>query len=187
MRTLDDIHSSSVGYAPTMIQRVLLLPLALTACTTGPMTSPPPKADVRQVVAKPVVTNDNLQGRWTIIAVNGRQAEDLWLELGGEGLGTVTKTGNGILVGSPQPRTQADLGCNDWHPNGWVWNGDKLTLGTEMSRRTERGCDPDRMALEEQAYAVLSQTMTIEVTNSGRLRLITRTAPSTSFATEAEA
>ena len=41
-----------------------------------------------------------------------------------------------------------------------------------MSVRTERGCDPATMALEEQAYAILSKTMTVEFTLPSRLRLI---------------
>lgn len=122
---------------------------------------------------RPVDARDNLQGRWAITAVNGKKTAGMWLELGGEGLGTVTRTeNNGILVGSPQPRTQARLGCNSWHPNGWTRNGDKLTLGTEMSPRTQRGCDQLTMALEEQAYAILSRTTTVELTPPSQLRLL---------------
>lgn len=150
-----------------MIRCALFMSLALAACARGPIALPPPEVDTR-----PVVANDSLQGRWTITAVNGRPTDGLWLNLGGEGLGTVTRTENGLLVGSPQPRSQAHLGCNNWHPNGWTRNGDKLTLGAEMSIRTERGCDPDRMALDDQAYAVLSRTMTMELTPPSRLRLI---------------
>ena len=150
-----------------MIRLALLLPLALAACASGPLTLPPPDAEVR-----PVVASDRLQGRWTITAVNGRPGNGLWLELGGEGPGTVTRTGSALFVGSPLPRTRAFLGCNNWHPNGWTRNGDKLTLGTEMSQRTERGCDPATTALDEEAYAVLHQTMTMEFTPPNRLRLI---------------
>ena len=103
--------------------------------------------------------------------VNGRQTTGLWLELGGEGLGTVTRTERGIFVGSPQPRTRAHLGCNDWHPNGWTRKGDKLTLGTEMSHRTERGCDPATEALDDEAYAILSNTMIMTFASPKRLRL----------------
>jgi heat shock protein HslJ len=145
----------------------LMLPLVLAACTSGPVVIPPSNVDVR-----PVVANDSLQGRWTISAVNGRQVTGLWLDLGGEELGTVTKTERGLLVRSPQPFTRAFLGCNNWQPNGWARNGDKLTLGMEMSFRTERGCDPDTMALDDQAYAILSKTMTMEFTRPSRLRLI---------------
>lgn len=35
---------------------------------------------------RPVVAKDDIQGRWTITSVNGRQSNGLWLELGGEGL-----------------------------------------------------------------------------------------------------
>jgi len=150
-----------------MIRLALLLPLALAACSSGSVSLPPPDAEVR-----PVVANDGLQGRWTITAVNGRQGNGLWLELGGEGLGTLTKTGSGIFVGSPQPRTRAYLGCNDWRPNGWTRNGDKLTLGTEMSFMSERGCDAATMALETEAYAILRKTMTMEFTPPDRLLLI---------------
>ena len=118
------------------------------------------------------MTQDNLQGRWTIIAVNGRPGSGLWLELGGQGLGTVTKTEHGIFVRSPEPRTRAFLGCNDLRLNGWTRNGDKLTLGIEMSSMTERGCDPATDALETQAHAILRKTMTMEFTAPDRLRLV---------------
>ncbi|MFL6740829.1 MAG: hypothetical protein ACJ8FG_04385 [Sphingomicrobium sp.] len=121
---------------------------------------------------RPVVATDKLQGRWAIVAVNGKRTSGLWLDLGGEGLGTVTGSGNAIFVASPEPRTRAFLGCNDWRPNGWTRNGDKLTLGTEMSSRTERGCDAARMALDDEAYAILHRTMTMELTPLNRLRLI---------------
>jgi heat shock protein HslJ len=41
-----------------------------------------------------------------------------------------------------------------------------------MSFRTERGCDPATMALEDQVHAILSKTMTMELTPPRRLRLI---------------
>ena len=104
--------------------------------------------------------------------VDAGPANGLWLELGAEGLGSVTRTGNGLLVGSPQPRTRAFLGCNDWHPNGWTRNGDKLTLGREMSFRTERGCDAATMALDDKAFAILNLTMTMEFTPPDQLRLV---------------
>lgn len=147
--------------------RTALLPLALAACASVPQNLPPPSADVR-----PVVAEDRLQGRWTITKVNGREVAGLWIELGGEGLGTVTQTGNAIFVASPQPSTRAHLGCNDWRPNGWTRNGDKLILGTEMSTRTERGCDPATVALDDEAYAILRETMTMEFSPPGHLRLI---------------
>lgn len=150
-----------------MVQLAPLAALVLAACSTGNVTVPTPTPDVR-----PVVAADSLQGRWTITAVNGRQSDGLWLELGGEGLATVTKRGNSIFVASPQPQTRAHLGCNDWHPSGWTRNGDKLTLGREMSLRTERGCDEARMALDDEAYAILNRTMTMELTPPNHLRLI---------------
>jgi heat shock protein HslJ len=119
-----------------------------------------------------VIAEDNLQGRWIITAVNGRHVSGLWLQLGGEGLGTVTRTADIILVGSPKPLTRAYLGCNDWHPNGWTRNGDKLAFGIEMSHRTERGCDAASMALDDESYAIVHETMTMEFTPPNHLRLI---------------
>ena len=150
-----------------MVRLTLILPFALAACSTSEISHVPIHHDIR-----PVTAGDRLQGRWAITAVNGKETRGLWLELGAEGLGTVTKTDNGILVASPQPRTRAFLGCNDWHPNGWDRNGDKLILGTEMSHRTERGCDATTTALDEEAYAVLRQTMTMELSPPTRLRLV---------------
>lgn len=151
----------------TMLRFALLLPSFLSACATASVLPASSAVEVR-----PVVADDDLRGRWTITAVNERQVSGLWLELGGEGPGTVTKTENGIFVTSPQPRTRAFLGCNDWQPNGWTRNGDKLTFGIEVSRRTERGCDPASMALEGEAYAVLTTPITMELTPPNRLRLI---------------
>src|SRR4051794_31676572 len=111
-----------------MIRFVLILLLALAACSTGKAALPPTQTGVW-----PIVVKDDLRGLWTITSVNGRKGNGLWLELGGEGPGSVTKTENGLLVGSPLPRTRAYLGCNDFRPNGWTRNGDKLTLGIEMS------------------------------------------------------
>ena len=145
-----------------------LTAFALAACASD-MTATPTAID--QV--RPVVAEDRLQGRWAIAEINGQPASNAWIEFGGEGLGTVTRRADGGLnVGSPQPRTRASLGCNEWNPNGWARNGDKLVFGVEMSSRTERGCDPDMMALEEQAFAVLSKPMTMELEPPGSLRLI---------------
>jgi heat shock protein HslJ len=150
-----------------MFMRTLLLPPLLAACATAPVPLPPVKSEVR-----PVVAHDNIQGRWTIAAVNGKPTEGLWIELGGEGLGTVTTTGGEVFVASPQPRTKSHLGCNEWYPNGWMRNGDKLIVGREMSIRTERGCDPETMAIDDAAYAILTMTMTMEYQPPDRLRLI---------------
>ena len=150
-----------------MIRLALLLPLALAACASDPVSLPPPVAEVR-----PVVVKDSLQGPWTVTAVNGKPSNGLWLNLGGEGLATVTKTDSGVFIGSPQPPTRAYLGCNTLHLNGWTRNGDKLTLGTDYAPMTQRGCDPATMALETQAYTILVKTMTVEFTPPSRLRLI---------------
>lgn len=150
-----------------MLRLVLLATFALGACAVVPNASAPSPREVR-----PVVVADELQGRWTIVAVNDRPVGGLWLELGREGLGTITQSGTGIFVAAPQPPTRAHLGCNDWHPNGWTRNGDKLTFGMEMSRRTERGCDAARTELDREAYVILSKTTTMELGPPDRLRLI---------------
>ena len=152
-----------------MTRIALFLPLALAACASEPAPLPPPPPDAE---VRPVVANDSLQGHWTIASVNGRPGNGMWLELGAEGLGTVTRAGTALFVASPVPQSRAFLGCNSWRPNGWTRNGDKLTFGVEMSSITERGCDPETMALEEQAYAILRKTMTMELAPPGRLRLV---------------
>lgn len=113
----------------------------------------------------------DLQGKWVIISVNGQQGSGLWLELGGEGLAAISSVGTGVFVASPRPQTRAFLGCNRWTPTGWTRRGDQLTLGLEMSHRTERGCDPDRTALDDAAYAILHEAMAIEAAPRDRLRL----------------
>ena len=149
-----------------MIRSALCLSLALAACASRPQAPPPDPA------VRPVVASDSLQGRWTIVAMNGHRSRNSWIEFGGEGLGTVTRRGDAVFVGSPQPPTRASLGCNDWRPNGWARNGDKLMFGVEMSSRTERGCDPATTALEDQAYAILRLPMTMELSPPGHLRLL---------------
>ena len=148
-----------------MIRLVLILALAIAACSTVPHS--PKRAGVGSAV--PQV---DLRGRWVITSVNGRQAKGLWLELGGEGLATITTVKNAIFVASPRPPTQAFLGCNNWYPSGWTRTGDKLILGTEMSRRTERGCDAATMALDDEAYAILHNSMAMELTAADCLRLV---------------
>lgn len=147
--------------------RAVLLPLALAACASVPEPAPQPVEEVR-----PVVAQDKLQGRWTIVAVNGKASPGLWLELGGEGIGAITQTGNAVYVATPLPETEAMLGCNWWRPNGWSRNGDKLSFGLEMSTMTERGCDPEVIALEELTYSILRKTLTMEMTPPDRMRLI---------------
>lgn len=150
-----------------MLRLFLFMPVAVGACAAGPIAPVSPLPEVR-----PVVARDDLRGRWAITAVDGRKVAGLWLELGGEGLGTVAREGDALYVASPQPPTQAYLGCNHWYPNGWSRNGDKLTLGREMSRRTERGCDEATQAVDDAAYGILVQGMTMELTPPNRLRLI---------------
>ena len=116
-------RSSSLHYARTMPRSALILFLSLGSCATPPIALAPSAAEVR-----PVVARDNIQGRWIVSQINGRQVTGLWLELGGEGAASITKIGNAVFVASPQPETKAFLGCNDWHPSGWTRNGDKLTL-----------------------------------------------------------
>ena len=150
------------------MRAVPILFVVLTACASVPVSPPPPNTEVRPIVAK-----DDLRGRWTIASVNGRQVNGLWIELGGEGPATVTRRADGGLnVGAPQARSRAYLGCNYWRPNGWTRNGDKLTLGREMSSRTEMGCDAPTAALDDEVYTILSKTMTMEFTPPNRLRLI---------------
>lgn len=95
----------------------------------------------------------------------------MWLELGGEGLATITRKGSAIYVGSPQPPTEAYLGCNWWRPSGWTREGDRLLLGIEMSTRTERGCDAATEALDDEAYAILIKPMRMEFTSPNHLHL----------------
>jgi heat shock protein HslJ len=150
-----------------MVKISLMLALALSACTA--VSSPAATAGPE---VRPVVAHDRLAGRWAVAVVGGRPARGAWIEFGGEGLAKITTVGNAIYVASPQPPTRAFLGCNDWYLSGWTRNGDKLTLGVEMSHRTERGCDPVAEALEETAYGILSLPLTMELTPPGHLRLI---------------
>jgi heat shock protein HslJ len=146
-----------------MIRFPLVLALGLAACSTGETPA--------HVDARPMVAREQLQGRWAIISVDGRASGGLWLEFGGEGLATITSRQNAIFVALPQPRTRAFLGCNNWYPSGWTPSGDKLILGVAMSHRTERGCDADRMVVDDKAYAILRRPMTMESTSRNRLRL----------------
>lgn len=150
-----------------MIRLALILPLALANCSMGKVPLPATQAEVGAIVAA-----DRLQGRWTITSVNGRQVAGPWLELGGEGIGTVITTNTAIFVASPRPPSQVHLGCNDWYPNGWARNGDKLTFGIEMSHSTERGCDAATMALDDEVYAIVGKAMTMDYAQPHRLRLI---------------
>ena len=72
---------------------------------------------------------------------------------------------------SPRPPTRAYLGCNWWDPSGWTREGEKLILGREMSRRTERGCDAATAALDDEVYEILTKPMTMTLTSPNRLRL----------------
>lgn len=150
-----------------MIRLFPLLAVA-SSCATPNAAVPSPAAEVR-----PVVAQDNLQGRWTITAVNGQPATQLWLELGAERIGPITTVGNAVYIGTPSPPTTAYLGCNWLRLNGWTRNGDKLILGIEGSRMTERGCgSPIDTAREKAAHAILRLPMTMELTPPDRLRLI---------------
>lgn len=155
-----------------MVRLVLLLPLTVAACTVRADTAPPSAAAARPEVLKvrPTPTPE-LRGRWIVTQVNGRPEAGLWLELGGEGVATITRSGSAIYVGSPQPPTEAFLGCNLWRPSGWTREGGKLILGREMSTRTERGCDEASEALDDEAYAILTKPMTMEFIPPNRLRL----------------
>src|SRR3954469_9906417 len=77
--------SFSVRYVPAMIRLVLLLSLALAACTVG-ADIPPPRAAAGRPLAGEVqpTPTPELRGRWTITEVNGRPESGLWLELGGK-------------------------------------------------------------------------------------------------------
>lgn len=150
-----------------MVRLGLILPLTLAACGV-PAKAPPLSAPARSGAE---TTTADLRGRWTINAVDGSLASGLWLELGGEGVATITTKGNAIYVASPQPATRAFLGCNWWDPSGWTRSGDKLILGLEMSHMTERGCDPATEALEEATYEILRKPMTMELASPNRLRL----------------
>ncbi|QDP19804.1 META domain-containing protein [Sphingomonas xanthus] len=149
-----------------MNRLALLLPLALSACL-GPTAAVDPAREVR-----PVTVQDRLQGRWAIVAVDGRPSGGLSLTLGAQGLATAAGSGPGTASASPQPPSSAYLGCNELRIGGWARNGDKLTLGTDHATITERGCDPATMALEERAHAILRKTLTMELTPPDRLRLI---------------
>lgn len=156
-----------------MVRLALLLPLALAGCVVR-ADAPPSAAAAGRAAAeevRPAATPD-LRGRWTIAAVNGRPESGLWLELGGEGLATITTKGSATYVGSPQPPTQAYLGCNNWYPTGWTRSGGKLILGREMSLRTERGCGEAREALDDEVYAILTKRMTMDFSPPDRLRLV---------------
>lgn len=156
-----------------MVRLVLLLPLTVGACSARADIPPPPASAGRPVAEEPRATfTPDLRGRWTITEVNGRPKSGLWVDLGGEGLATITKRGSGVYVASPQPPTRTFLGCNSWDPSGWTREGNELVLGREMSRRTERGCDEATEALDDEAFAILTKPMTMEFTPPNRLRLI---------------
>lgn len=165
-----------------MTRSLLLLPLLLAACARHPAPLPPPpdagmtptsQAAAPVVEVRPVVSEDRLQGRWTITAVNGKAVRGLHLDLGAEGPGAVTKRADGgVNMKSPQPPTSAYLGCNTLRLSGWSRNGDKLFVGSAWSTKTEIGCDPATMQVEEQTHAILRLAMTMELTPPDRLRLI---------------
>jgi hypothetical protein len=156
-----------------MVRVFVLLPLLLAACTVRTDIPPSPAAAGRPVAEQPPpAAAPDLKGRWTIAQVNGRSVAGLLLELGGEGLVTLTKVGNAVYVRSPHPQTRAHLGCNWWHPSGWTREGNTLSLGREASRRTEMGCDEATKALDDQAYAIISKPMSYAFISPDGLRLV---------------
>jgi hypothetical protein len=174
-----DVHLPG-GSFDFMIRFALLLPLALGACG---LPEPLPRASGVPVPARSsgldagevraATAADSLQGRWTIVAVNGRSVSGGLLELGGEGAGgVVTRADGGVNMESPQPSTSAYLGCNALRFSGWTRSSDKLFVGTKWSTITERGCDPAIMQVEEQTHAILRLPMTMEITSSNAMRLI---------------
>jgi hypothetical protein len=159
-------RSSLQRYTGVMTRSILLLPLLLAACASGPTPLPPPDAEVR-----PVVQRDNLQGRWTITAVNGQQASGYWLDLGAEGVPNPRDVERAKGINITKPATRARIGANDWADLSWTRNGDKLQI--VGGRQTERGfADPVAYAQEEQAGRILRLPMTMELTPPDRLRLI---------------
>jgi heat shock protein HslJ len=127
------------------IATILLTASLLAACASGPPPLLPPEMNVR-----PVVQKDNLDGRWTIAALNGQPMTGLMLEFAGTTL-------------------SARLACNGG--SGTISrNGDKLMLDRLMM--TERACTPDIQRIDDLAGAVLRLPMTMELTPPNRLRLV---------------
>jgi len=147
-----------------------LLPLALSACASA--ASIPPAAHP-QMEVRPMVVSDDLQGRWSIVSINGQAASGAWLEFGAEGPPVVAqRPDGGFNIGIAGAPTTAFLGCNWLRLNGWTLNGGKLALGINGASQTERGCDERIMAREEQSYAILRLPMTMEFMPPRRVRLV---------------
>lgn len=145
--------------------------VAVAACTTpsepeATLSTPSQPASAPQSTGsfgEPAPSQaDNLEGRWIIIRVNDTTTSNAYIEFGKQALGTIVERGSSSHILSPQPPTRARLGCNEWSLNGWDIEGGTLKLGVEGSLMTERGCDSDTMAIEEQAYKILSRATTIE-------------------------
>lgn len=156
-----------------MIRFASVLALTVAGCAHSP-ASPPVTASAQAVAeeARPIVAKDEIQGRWVITSINGQKAEGPWLVLGGEGPASIDKTDRGVMIGSPQPPTQAFLGCNNLYLNGWTRNGDKLALGIDYSVKTERGCDAATMTREDALHAIIRIAMTMEFNPPDQLRLV---------------
>lgn len=122
-----------------------VITVLLAGCASGPPAVLPPEMNVR-----PVVRKDNLDGRWTIEALDGQPMTGLSLEFSGTTL-------------------SARLACNGG--SGTISrNGDKLVLDRLMM--TERACAPDVQRIDDLAGAVLRLPMTMELSPPNRLRLI---------------
>lgn len=132
-----------------MIRLALLCPLALAACQSGPPPLPPPDVEVR-----PVTADDRLDGRWAIVAVNGRAASQLFAD---------------FHLSAAPPRIAVQLGCNSGS-GGAVRNGDKLFI-TDLGT-TEMACDPGRMQLDAEMLGILREPMTMELSPPNGLRLV---------------
>lgn len=97
-----------------------------------------------------MVTKDNLDGRWTIAAVNGRALSGVSLTLQG---------------GAAAYRLACNSGAGKVSRNG-----DKLFL-TDAAL-TEMACDAGRMQIDSEVINVLRVAMTMELTPPDRLRLV---------------
>ena len=130
-----------------MNRLALLLPLALAACTSGPEPLPPPDAEVR-----PVVASDRLDGTWTVRAINGQEAANTSVTLGGDSL-------------------TLRLPCNRGSGR-FSRNGDKMFVTAPLAV-TEMVClDPGAAAAEEQMLRIVALPMTMELSPPASLRLV---------------
>lgn len=124
---------------------MMILPLLLAGCASGPVPLPPPEAEVR-----PVVAADRLDGRWAIASLDGRAV-------------------SGMIVDWQADRLRLTLACNSGSASA-ARNGDKLSVGPIAL--TRRACEPERMALDDRVAAILREGVTMEFTPPARLRLV---------------